>query len=76
MKQEKELRVALSKFIAAKKKMSSILGAHYGTVCLEWTRYRVGDEKLECKVYRDDIGHGIASTWEEALKKLEEKEGD
>ena len=79
MKKEKELRAALSKFIAAKKKMEKLHDIHNMiSVELEYSIYSTGESKIKCTLYQGAAGHVQGKTWEEAfvnLRKVQRERG-
>ena len=80
-KEEKEMKTetlfqvdaALKKFKSAARKMKSISVSKYASIEIDLTKYASGEESLECKIYQAGIGHGIASTWEEAFENFNKK---
>ena len=80
-KEEKEMKTetlfqvdaALKKFKSAARKMKSISVSEYASIEIDLTKYVSGEESLECKIYKDGVGHGIASTWEEAFDNFNRK---
>lgn len=68
---EKGLRAALSKFLAAKRRLKGISIEKYSHMELGFTKYRGGEENMECLLHIDTIGTFIEPTWEEAFEKLD-----
>ena len=68
---EKELEIALRKFNSAKKKMRDTAKGRYTTVAVEWVIYKDREQRVECRVYREDVGTGYGASWEEAFKDFE-----